>query len=62
LRASCFIDPSKVSTTVEGAIRKRLAAGEGLLKVAKLLGVGVSTVQRIRAEMPAAAVRVTATG
>jgi hypothetical protein len=62
LRASCFIDPSKVSTKTEGAMRKRLAAGDGMLKVAKTLGVGVSTVQRIRAEMPAAAVGVTATG
>jgi len=43
-------------------MRKRLAAGDGMLKVAKTLGVGVSTVQRIRAEMPAAAVGVTATG
>jgi hypothetical protein len=29
-----------------------LAAGEGMLKVAKTLGVGVSTVQRVKAEMP----------
>jgi len=46
----------KVSTKVEGAIRKRLAAGDGMLKVAKTLGVGVSTVQRVKAEMPAARV------
>ena len=43
----------KVSQKVEGAICKRLAAGEGMLKVAKTLGVGVSTVQRVKAEMQA---------
>jgi DNA invertase Pin-like site-specific DNA recombinase len=43
-----------VSKKVEGAIRKHLAAGEGILKVAKALGVGVSTVQRVKAEMSAA--------
>ena len=46
----------KVRTKVERAIRKRLAAGDGMLKVAKTLGVGVSTVQRVKAEMPAALV------
>jgi DNA invertase Pin-like site-specific DNA recombinase len=47
----------KVSTKIEGTIRKRLAAGEGMLKVARTLRVGVSTVQRVKAEMPAAPVR-----
>lgn len=41
----------KVAEGVEGAIRARLTAGEGMLKVAKALGVGVSTVQRVRREM-----------
>lgn len=39
---------------VEGAIREALATGKGMLKVAKELGVGVSTVQRVRAEVTAA--------
>jgi len=43
-----------VSAKVAGAIRKHQAAGEGMLNVAKTLGVGVSTVQRVKAEMPAA--------
>jgi DNA invertase Pin-like site-specific DNA recombinase len=38
----------KVARKVENAIRTRLARGEGILKVAKGLGVGVSTVQRIK--------------
>jgi DNA invertase Pin-like site-specific DNA recombinase len=33
----------KVARKVENAIRTRLARGEGILKVAKGLGVGVST-------------------
>jgi DNA invertase Pin-like site-specific DNA recombinase len=45
----------KVAGKVERAIRDRLAAGEGMLKVAKALGVGTGTVQRVKAEMAAAA-------
>jgi DNA invertase Pin-like site-specific DNA recombinase len=41
----------KVSGKKEDAIRARLAAGDGMLKVARSLGVGVSTVQRVKAEM-----------
>ena len=37
----------------QDAIRARLTAGDGMVKVAKALGVGVSTVQRVKAEMPA---------
>ena len=40
----------RVARKVENAIRTRLARGEGILKVAKGLGVGVSTAQRIKAE------------
>jgi DNA invertase Pin-like site-specific DNA recombinase len=40
----------KVARKVENAIRTRLARGEGILKVAKGLGVGTSTVQRIKHE------------
>ena len=39
----------KVADTMEAAIRGHLAAGMGKAKIAKLLGVGVSTVQRIAA-------------
>jgi DNA invertase Pin-like site-specific DNA recombinase len=41
----------KVSGKKEDAIRSRLAAGGGMLKVARTLGVGVSTVQRVKAAM-----------
>jgi DNA invertase Pin-like site-specific DNA recombinase len=41
----------KVSAKVEAAIKARLTAGTGILKTATALGVGSSTVQRIRAEM-----------
>ena len=40
----------KVARKIENAIRARLARGDGMLKVAKGLGVGVSTVQRIKQE------------
>jgi DNA invertase Pin-like site-specific DNA recombinase len=42
-----------VAGRTEQAIRERLAKGEGMLKVAKALGVGVSTVQRVKAETAA---------
>jgi DNA invertase Pin-like site-specific DNA recombinase len=41
----------KVADKVEAAIREHLMEGVGMLKVAKSLGVGVSTVRRVRAEM-----------
>jgi DNA invertase Pin-like site-specific DNA recombinase len=40
-----------VSGKTEAAIRARLATGEGMLKVAKTLGVGTGTVQRVKAAM-----------
>ncbi len=40
----------KVTAATEAVIRAHLAAGTGKAKVAKLLGVGVSTVQRIASE------------
>ncbi len=43
----------RISGKTEDAIRARLAAGDGMLKVARALGVGVSTVQRVSAELPA---------
>jgi DNA invertase Pin-like site-specific DNA recombinase len=41
----------KVSPKVENAIRTHLSAGNGILKVAALVGCGSGTVQRIRREM-----------
>jgi hypothetical protein len=35
-------------------MRARLAAGDGILKVARALGVGTGTVQRIKAEIATA--------
>jgi DNA invertase Pin-like site-specific DNA recombinase len=43
-----------VGADVEDAIRARLEAGEGMLKVARALGVGTSTVQRVKAAMAGA--------
>jgi DNA invertase Pin-like site-specific DNA recombinase len=43
----------KVATGIEQGIRDRLAAGAGVLKVAREMGVGTSVVQRIKAEMTA---------
>ena len=44
-----------VGRKVEEAIRQQLGAGHGILKVAKMVGVGSGTVQRIKREMAAAA-------
>ena len=41
----------KVGKKIEDAIRVRLSAGDGMLKVSKALGVGVSTVMRVRQAM-----------
>ena len=43
----------KVSPKVENAIRTHLSAGNGILKVAALVGVGSGTVQRVKREMMA---------
>jgi DNA invertase Pin-like site-specific DNA recombinase len=40
----------KVANTTEAEIRARLAQGHGMIKVAKALGVGVGTVQRVKSE------------
>ena len=40
-----------VGGETEAAVKARLGAGEGILKVARGLGLGTSTVQRIRREM-----------
>jgi DNA invertase Pin-like site-specific DNA recombinase len=42
----------RISGEIEGAIRAGLAAGMGIRKVAAQVGVGTSTVQRVRAELP----------
>ena len=39
------------SPKVEDAIRRHLSAGNGILKVAALVGVGSGTVQRVKKEM-----------
>jgi len=44
----------KVAPHVEAAVQARLAIGEGVVKVARTLGVGVSTVQRVKRESAAA--------
>lgn len=41
----------KVAGGIEDGIRERLAGGMGMLKVAREMGVGVSTVQRVKGEM-----------
>ena len=41
----------KVSPKVENAIRTHLSTGNGILKVAALVGVGSGTVQRVKREM-----------
>jgi DNA invertase Pin-like site-specific DNA recombinase len=43
----------KVAAEIEKRIRDRLKAGRGILKVAKELGVGTGTVQRVKQEMRA---------
>ena len=40
-----------MSPKVENAIRTHLSAGNGILKVAALVGVGSGTVQRVKREM-----------
>ena len=44
----------RIDSKTEAAIRKSVAAGNGNLKTAKLVGCGCGTVQRIRKEMLAA--------
>lgn len=39
----------KVAAEIEAAVRACLAEGTGVLKTAKQVGVGVGTVQRIKA-------------
>jgi DNA invertase Pin-like site-specific DNA recombinase len=41
----------KVSPKIEDAIRRHLSAGNGILKVAGMVGVGSGTVQRVKREM-----------
>jgi len=40
----------KVDRAIERKIERQLAKGTGILKTAKLLGIGTSTVQRIKAQ------------
>ena len=41
----------KVADTIEGEIRSLLQAGTGIMKTARMVGVGTGTVQRIKAEL-----------
>ena len=41
----------KVPPKVEDAIRRHLSAGNGILKVARIVGCGCGTVQRVKREM-----------
>jgi DNA invertase Pin-like site-specific DNA recombinase len=41
----------KLPPKVEAAIREHLSAGNGILKVAAMVGVGSGTVQRVKREM-----------
>lgn len=50
-RRKLAIGRPKVDSDKEDAIRRQLAKGIGILKIAKGLGVGVSTVQRIKASL-----------
>jgi hypothetical protein len=43
-----------LSTKLEAAVRRHLHRGTGILKTARLVGVGSGTVQRIRREMASA--------
>jgi LytS/YehU family sensor histidine kinase len=50
VRSSAVPSP-KVQPKVENAIRTHLSAGNGILKVAALVGCGSGTVQRVKREM-----------
>jgi len=41
----------KINSTTERKVRKQLAKGVGILRVAKSLGIGTGTVQRIANEL-----------
>jgi DNA invertase Pin-like site-specific DNA recombinase len=43
-----------VDAKKEAAVRAALAKSHGMMRVAKMVGVGTGTVQRIKAEMSAA--------
>jgi DNA invertase Pin-like site-specific DNA recombinase len=42
-----------IGRKIEETIRQQLAAGHGILKVAKIVGCGSGTVQRVKREIPA---------
>lgn len=54
-RSGKAIGRPKTTAQREDAIRAALASGKGILKTAREIGVGSSVVQRIKAEMDAAA-------
>ena len=44
-------EASRVSAAIEKRVQAQLRAGKGILKVAREVGVGTGTVQRIKQEM-----------
>jgi hypothetical protein len=48
-RIAYAVEP--LAARVEDNIRQQLGEGHGILKIAKLLGVGSGTVQRVKREM-----------
>ena len=50
LRRSVKLGQPKIDGATERQVRKQLAKGVGILKVAKSLGLGTGTVQRISGE------------
>ena len=49
--ACCSIGRAGISPQEEAAIRVALASGKGVLRMARELGTGSSTVQRVKAAM-----------
>jgi DNA invertase Pin-like site-specific DNA recombinase len=50
-RISPDVARPKIDSTTERKVRKQLAKGVGILRVAKSLGIGTGTVQRIANEL-----------
>jgi DNA invertase Pin-like site-specific DNA recombinase len=50
-RQGVVLGRPKVSDDKLEAVRQRLAAGEGMVRIGKTLGVGTGTVQRVKREM-----------
>jgi DNA invertase Pin-like site-specific DNA recombinase len=53
-REGTVLGRPRLSSKVEDRVRAELAKGSGILKTARLVGVGSGTVQRIKREQPVA--------